>query len=75
MFYVKKLDYEILRPLLIYKYDREEMHKQDEVVEMMLNDGNMVGDAFGQLELADTQMDDTDKDEMIFRVSTIINKQ
>lgn len=47
LFYMKKFDYEIMRPLLIYKYDREEMHKQDEVVEMMLNDGNMVGDAFG----------------------------
>lgn len=48
---MKKFDYEIMRPLLIHKYDRDEMHKQDEVVEMMLNDGNMVGDAFGQLDI------------------------
>ena len=26
-FYFKKLDYEIIRPLLIYNYDREEMHQ------------------------------------------------
>jgi len=26
-YYFAKLDYEILRPLLIYKYEREEMHK------------------------------------------------
>lgn len=26
-FYFKKLDYEIIRPLLIYNYDREVMHK------------------------------------------------
>lgn len=27
------------------------MHKQDDYVEMMLNDVNMIGDAFGRLEL------------------------
>lgn len=26
-FYFKKLDYEILRPLLIFRYEREEMHR------------------------------------------------
>lgn len=50
-FYFKKLDYEIIRPLLIHNYDREVMHKQDDYVEMMLNDVNMIGDAFGKMEL------------------------
>lgn len=26
-YYFSKLDYEILRPLLIYKYERDEMHR------------------------------------------------
>lgn len=50
-FFFKKFDYEIMRPILIYNYDREVMHKQDDYVEMMLNDVNMIGDAFGNMEL------------------------
>jgi hypothetical protein len=38
-FYFKKLDYEILRPLLIFRYEREEMHRQDDFIEMMMSDG------------------------------------
>ena len=34
-YYLSKLDYEILRPLLIYKYEKEEMHRQDDLHEMM----------------------------------------
>jgi hypothetical protein len=34
-YYFVKLDEEILRPLLIYKYDEEEMWYQDEQVELM----------------------------------------
>jgi hypothetical protein len=37
-YYFSKLDYEILRPLLIYKYEREEMHRQDDFLEMMMSD-------------------------------------
>ena len=46
-FYFKKLDYEILRPLLIYKYEREEMHRQDDFIEMMMSDGNLLGSIYG----------------------------
>lgn len=31
-FYFMKLDYEILKPLLIYKYQYDEMHKQDDLI-------------------------------------------
>ena len=34
-YYLVKLDEEIMRPLLIYKYDEEEMWQQDEQVELM----------------------------------------
>lgn len=32
---MSKLDYEILKPILIYKYEKETMHKQDDIYEMM----------------------------------------
>jgi hypothetical protein len=41
-YYFKKLDYEILRPLLIHNYTREVMHRQDDFVEMVINDGNVL---------------------------------
>jgi len=41
-YYFKKLDYEILRPLLIHNYAREAMHRQDDFVEMVINDGNVL---------------------------------
>ena len=44
------MDYEILRPLLIYKYQREEMHRQDEFVEMMINDQNLVGSIYAKID-------------------------
>jgi len=31
-FFLKKLDYEILRPLFIYEYERIKMKKEDELV-------------------------------------------
>ena len=49
-YYLSKLDYEILRPLLIYKYNKEEMHRQDEFVDMMKNDANLVGSVYGKLD-------------------------
>jgi len=46
-YYWEKLDYEILKPLLIYKYQREEMHRQDDFVELMMSDGNLLGSIYG----------------------------
>jgi hypothetical protein len=42
-YFMKKLDYEILRPLLIFEYSREKMHTQDDHVEMIINDANIMG--------------------------------
>lgn len=49
-YYFSKLDYEILRPLLIYKYEREEMHRQDELHELMENDKNLIGSIYGKID-------------------------
>jgi hypothetical protein len=49
-FYFKKLDYEILRPLLIFRYEREEMHRQDDFIEMMMSDGNLLGSIYGNMD-------------------------
>lgn len=49
-FYFKKLDYEILRPLLIFKYEREEMHRQDDFIDMIMGDGDLLGSIYGQME-------------------------
>ena len=54
-YYLKKLDYDILRPLLIKDYVREEMHRQDDFVEMMINDGNILGNVYGQLDFEYTE--------------------
>lgn len=37
-YYFSKLDYEILRPFLIYKYEKETMHLQDDIYELMQNE-------------------------------------
>lgn len=34
-YYFSKLDYEILRPILIYKYDKEKMHREDDIHELI----------------------------------------
>lgn len=49
-FYFSKLDYEILKPLLIYKYEREEMHRQDDLHEMMEADKNLIGSIYGKID-------------------------
>ena len=42
-YFMAKLDYEILRPLLIYNYQRDEMHRQAEVLDMIMQDVNIIG--------------------------------
>ena len=49
-FYFKKLDYEILRPLLIFRYEREEMHRQDDFIDMIMGDGDLLGSIYGHME-------------------------
>jgi len=49
-FYFAKLDYEILRPLLIYKYEREEMHRQDEYIDLIVRDQNLLQSVYGKID-------------------------
>ena len=49
-YYLKKLDYEILKPMLIYKYQHEEMHRQDDYIDMMQSDANLIGSIYGKLD-------------------------
>jgi hypothetical protein len=49
-FYFLKLDYEILKPLLIYKYDAEKMHREDEYIELIMSDANMMGSIYGKMD-------------------------
>lgn len=49
-YYFSKLDYEILRPILIYKYEKEKMHREDELQEMIQNDQNLIGSIYGQID-------------------------
>lgn len=44
-FYFAKLDAEIIRPLLIYKYQREEMHRQDDLHELVRQNHHLIGSA------------------------------
>jgi hypothetical protein len=59
-YYFSKLDYEILRPLFIYKYERDEMHRQDDLIEMMIEDQNMIGSIYGKLDHGEFMVDDVD---------------
>lgn len=44
-YYFLKLDAEILRPMLLYKYRREEMQRQDDMHELVRLNHNLLGSA------------------------------
>jgi hypothetical protein len=45
-----KLDFEILKPILIYNYNREVMDREDRFVEAMMSDANLLGSVYGKLD-------------------------
>lgn len=45
-----KLDFEILKPILIYNYNREVMDREDKFVEAMMSDANLLGSVYGKLD-------------------------
>ena len=49
-YFFLKLDFEILKPLLIYKYDPEEMQRQDEFIEIINSDANVLGSVYGKMD-------------------------
>lgn len=51
-YYFLKLDYEIIKPLLIYKFEekREELQREDEYVELMMSEGNLMGSIYASMD-------------------------
>ena len=49
-YYFLKLDFEILKPLLIYKYDAEQMNRQDDYIEIIMSDANLLGSVYGKMD-------------------------
>jgi len=45
-----KLDFEILKPILIHNYNREVMDREDRFVEAMMSDANLLGSVYGKLD-------------------------
>ena len=50
-YFFGKLDYEILRPLLIYKYDKEKFHQQDQFMDIVNNDKDLLQEAYSRINL------------------------
>ena len=50
-YYFYKLDEEILKPLLIYKYEAEAMEAQDQHHDLMMSDTNILGSVYGKVDL------------------------
>ena len=48
-FYFKKLDKEILRPLCIYKYNYEKMHRQDDYIDLIQNEREAMVEIYKEL--------------------------
>jgi hypothetical protein len=59
-YYLKKLDYEILRPLFIYDYERSKMQKDDELVEQMLADAPVIGNVYSRVTVRGSSMNAAD---------------
>lgn len=49
-YFFLKLDFEILKPILIYNYNREKMDREDRFVEAMISDANMLGSVYGKMD-------------------------
>lgn len=51
-YYFLKLDFEIIKPLLIYKFEekQEELQREDEYVELLMSEGNMMGTIYASMD-------------------------
>ena len=73
-YFFKKLDTEILKPLLIYKYNRQQMHMEDDFLEYLMNDENILGSIYGKMDPEVLKVAD-DKERVTMAMSRIIEKQ
>ena len=72
-FYFSKLDEEILRPLLIYKYESEAMEMQDEHYDLMMSDTNILGSIYGKVDLNYEMQQSGSEEIMMSRVSNAVS--
>ena len=73
-YFFAKLDYEILRPLLIYNYERDEMHRQDDYIELLIQDVNMLGSVYGKVDPNLLQKSNDGDDKAFLRVSQAVHQ-
>jgi hypothetical protein len=73
-YYFLKLDFEILKPLLIYKFDAEEMHRQDDYIEIIMSDANLMGSIYGKMDDALFQTNDMAERERITIALSYVQK-
>ena len=72
-FYFSKLDEEILRPLLIYRYEYDAMEMQDEYHDLMMSDINILGSIYGKIDYNYELANSTTEEMMISRVSHAVS--
>lgn len=68
------MDFEILKPLLIYKFDAEEMHRQDDYIEIIMSDANLMGSIYGKMDDALFQTNDMAERERITIALSYVQK-
>jgi hypothetical protein len=69
-YYFLKLDFEIIKPLLIYKFEekQEELQREDEYVELLMSEGNMMGTIYASMN------DNVNQDAVRNKVNTAVKK-
>lgn len=71
-YYFLKLDYEIIKPLLVYKYDYKKMEREDEYVDLIMTDTNLLGSVYDDMEME--VIEDNNEEAMRERVQSVMQK-
>ena len=71
-YYFLKLDYEIIKPLLVYKYDYKKMEREDEYVHLIMTDTNLFGSVYDDMEME--VIEDNNEEAMRERVQSVMQK-
>lgn len=71
-YYFLKLDYEIIKPLLVYKYDYKKMEREDEYVDLIMTDTNLLGSVYDDMEM--DVIEENNEDAMRERLSSVMQK-
>lgn len=71
-YYFLKLDYEIIKPLLVYKYDYKKMERADDYVDLIMTDTNLLGSVYDDMEME--VIEDNNEEAMRERVQSVMQK-